>query len=113
MSDTLRVGESLSGDDRITSNDGRYHFGVLPDGNLAVGGPDGAEWDANIHDAEGARLDVQADGNLVLYRTDGSPRWASDTSGQGVYLTMQDDRNIVLYNGDGSVLWSPNSFVQQ
>ena len=63
----MRVGESLSGDARITSNNGQYHFGVLPDGNVAVGGPDGAEWDLGIHDAEGARLDVQADGNLVLY----------------------------------------------
>ncbi len=110
MGDTLKVGESLSGDERITSANGKYTFGVLSDGNLAVGGQDGAEWDADIHDAPGARLDVQADGNLVLYRADGSPRWASDTSGQGAYLTVQDDRNIVLYNGDGSVLWSPNSY---
>lgn len=112
MADTLRVGESLSGDARITSANGQYSFGVLPDGNLAVGGPDGAEWDADIHDAANSRLDVQADGNLVLYREDGSPRWASDTSGQDAYLVMQDDRNIVLYGGDGGVLWSPNSFNQ-
>ena len=110
MSDTLRVGESLSGDARITSNNGQYHFGVLPDGNLAVGGPDGAEWDAGIHDAEGARLDVQADGNLVLYKTDGGVAWASNTSGQDAYVKIQDDRNVVLYNGDGAVLWSPNSY---
>src|SRR4026209_731432 len=87
MSDTLRVGESLSGDARITSNNGQYHFGVLPDGNVAVGGPDGAEWDLGVHDAEGARLDMQADGNLVLYRPDGSPRWGSDTSAQNAQLT--------------------------
>ena len=110
MADTLKVGESLSGDERITSADGKYNFGVMSDGNLVVGGPDGAEWDADIHDAAGARLDVQADGNLVLYRADGSPRWASDTSGQDARLVIQDDRNIVLYAGDGAVLWSPNSY---
>lgn len=111
MSDTLQVGGSLSGDERITSANGEFTFGVLPDGNLAVGAAQGAVWDADIHDAPGARLDVQADGNLVLYRADGSPRWASNTSGQNAYLKIQDDRNVVLYNGDGAVLWSPNSYV--
>jgi hypothetical protein len=110
MSDTLHVGESLSGDARITSANGEFTFGVLPDGNLAVGAAHGAVWDADIHDAPGARLDVQADGNLVLYSTDGKARWASNTSGQNAHLTVQDDRNVVLYNGDGAVLWSPNSF---
>jgi len=112
MSDTLSVGGSLSGDERITSANGEYSFGGLPDGNLAVGDRSGAVWDADIHDAPGARLDVQADGNLVLYKTDGSPRWASNTSGQDARLTIQDDRNVVLYNGDGTVLWSPNSYVE-
>jgi hypothetical protein len=112
MGDTIQAPGSLSGDQRIDSANGQYHFGVLPDGNLAVGGPDGAEWDADIHDAPGSRLDVQEDGNLVLYRPDGSVRWASNTSGQNARLVMQDDRNIVLYNGDGAVLWSPNSYNQ-
>ncbi len=112
MSDTLAVGGSLSGDERISSPNGEYHFGVLPDGNLAVGGPNGAEWDADIHDAPGSRLDVQADGNLVLYKADGGVRWASNTSGQNARLVMQDDRNVVLYNGDNAVLWSPNSYVK-
>lgn len=110
MSDTIQSPGSLSGDQRIDSANSQYHFGVLPDGNLAVGGPAGAEWDADIHDAPGARLDVQADGNLVLYKADGGVRWASNTSGVNVKLVMQDDRNIVLYNGDGAVLWSPNSY---
>jgi hypothetical protein len=111
MSDTLQSPGSLAGDQRITSASGQYTFGVLPDGNLAVGGPNGAEWDADIHDAPGARLDVQADGNLVLYKADGGVRWASDTSGVNARLVVQDDRNVVLYNGDGTVLWSPNSYV--
>lgn len=110
MSDTLHVNQSLEGDQRITSSNGEFTFGVLPDGNLAVGAAHGAVWDADIHDAPGARLDVQADGNLVLYKTDGSPRWASNTSGQNAYLKIQDDRNVVLYNGDNTSLWSPNSF---
>lgn len=110
MSDTVNVGGSLSGDERITSPNGQYTFGVLPDGNLAVGGAEGAQWDADIHDAPGARLDVQADGNLVLYKADGGVRWASNTSGQNARLVIQDDRNVVLYNGDNSVLWSPNSY---
>ena len=112
MSDTVQVGGSLSGDERIASANGQYTFGVMTDGNLAIGGPDGAEWDANIHDAPGARLDVQADGNLVLYKADNSVAWASNTSGQDAKLVMQDDRNVVLYNGDGAVLWSPNSYNQ-
>lgn len=112
MSDTVQAGGSLSGDERITSPNGQYSFGVMADGNLAVGGPDGAEWDANIHDAPGAHLDLQADGNLVLYKADNSVAWASNTSGQNAKLVMQDDRNIVLYNGDGAVLWSPNSYNQ-
>lgn len=110
MSDTIQSPGSLSGDERITSPSGGYTFGVLPDGNLAVGGPEGAEWDADIHDAPGARLDVQADGNLVLYKGDGDVRWASNTSGQNARLVIQDDRNVVLYNGDNAVLWSPNSY---
>ena len=112
MSDTLAVNQSLSGDERITSPNGRFHFGVLPDGNIAVGDEAGAKWDQGIHDAPGARLDMQADGNLVLYKTDGGVAWASNTSGQNAYVKMQDDRNVVLYNGDGAVLWSPNSFEQ-
>ena len=110
MSDTVQVGGSLSGDERITSANGEYTFGVLPDGNMAVGGTNGAEWDADIHDAPGSRLDVQADGNLVLYKADGGVRWASNTSGANAYLKIQDDRNVVFYNGDGAVLWSPNSY---
>lgn len=110
MSDTLAVGASLSGDARITSTNGKFTFGVLSDGNVAVGHAAGAAWDLDIHDAPGARLDMQADGNLVLYSTDGKPRWASNTSGQNAYVKIQDDRNVVLYNGDGKVLWSPNSF---
>jgi hypothetical protein len=110
MSDTLRVGESLSGDARLTSDDGRFTFGVLPDGNVAVGAAQGVAWDLGIHDSEGARLDMQADGNLVLYTSDGSPRWASGTSGRDAYVTIQNDRNVVLYNGDGAVLWSPNCY---
>ena len=112
MSDTLNVGQSLQGDERITSGNGEFTFGVLPDGNLAVGDKHGAVWDAGIHDAPGARLDVQADGNLVLYKTDGGVAWASNTSGQNAYVKIQDDRNVVLYNGDGAVLWSPNSYEQ-
>ncbi len=110
MSDTLPVGQSLSGDARITSANGRFSLGVLSDGNVAVGDEQGVAWDLDVHDAEGARLDMQADGNLVLYKTDGSPRWASSTSGQNAYLKIQDDRNVVLYNGDGAVLWSPNCY---
>ncbi|SHK19177.1 D-mannose binding lectin [Pseudonocardia thermophila] len=112
MGDTIHAPGSLSGDQRITSQNGKYTFGVLPDGNLAVGGAHGAEWDLGIHDAPGARLDVQEDGNLVLYKPDGSVRWASNTSGQNARLVIQDDRNVVLYNGDGAVLWSPNCYVQ-
>ena len=112
MSDTLAVGGSLSGDARISSTNGRFHFGVLSDGNVAVGDQNGAAWDLGVHDAAGARLDMQADGNLVLYTTDGKPRWASNTSGQNAYVKIQDDRNVVLYNGDGAVLWSPNCYEQ-
>lgn len=111
MSDTVSAGGSLSGDTRITSADGQYSFGVMADGNMAVGGPNGAEWDASIHAAPGARLDVQADDNLVLYQADGGVRWAANTIGQNARLVMQDDRNIVLYNGDDTVLWSPNSYT--
>jgi hypothetical protein len=110
MSDTLGVNQSLSSDERITSANGRFHFGVLSDGNVAVGDENGAVWDLGVHDAPGARLDMQADGNLVLYKTDGGVAWASNTSGQNAYVKMQDDRNVVLYNGDGAVLWSPNSY---
>lgn len=111
MSDTLAVGASLSGDARITSANGEFTFGVLPDGNVAVGAQQGAVWDLDVHDAPGARLDMQADGNLVLYSTDGKPRWASNTSGHNAYVKIQDDRNVVLYDGDGKALWSPNSFA--
>jgi len=110
MSDTLAVGASLSGESRITSANGRFTFGVLSDGNVAVGAEQGAVWDLGIHDAPGARLDMQADGNLVLYKADGGVAWASNTSGQNAYVKIQDDRNVVLYNGDGAVLWSPNSY---
>ena len=71
MSDTLAVNQSLSSDERITSANGRFTFGVLSDGNVAVGAEHGSVWDLDIHDAPGARLDMQADGNLVLYKTDG------------------------------------------
>jgi hypothetical protein len=112
MSDTLAVNQSLSSDERITSANGRFTFGVLSDGNVAVGAEHGSVWDLDIHDAPGARLDMQADGNLVLYKTDGGVAWASNTSGQNAYVKIQDDRNVVLYNGDGAVLWSPNSYEQ-
>ena len=102
----LDPGESLSGDQRLQSPDGRYRAVAQSDGNLVVYGPGGRVLWASATWAPGARLVLQTDGNLVLYATSGRPIWDSRTWGQPQErLVMQDNGDLVLWAGTRP-LWS-------
>ena len=103
-SDRLAVGESLSRDQFIVSQNGSYRLVMQGDGNLVEYGPSGALW-ATYTNPGSSRLVNQGDGNLVVYPDSGGVAWASNTSGGGATLIVQNDGNVVLY-GSGGPTWS-------
>lgn len=101
---TLRVGQVLSANSRITSPDGNYRLEMQGDGNLVLYSPNRVTWHAGTFNQPADRLILQADGNLVLYDAQGKYYWATMTD-SGSYLTLQNDGNLVLYRADGYPLW--------
>ena len=101
---TLRVGQVLPANSRLTSPNGNYRLEMQGDGNLVLYSPTRATWHVGTFNKPTDRLLLQADGNLVLYDAQGKYYWATMTDA-GAYLTLQNDGNLVLYRADGYPLW--------
>lgn len=102
---TVRNGESLKTNDKITSTNSKYYLTLQSDGNVVLYKGEKALW-ATMTNGKGANsIYVQKDGNFVAYRSDDRAVWASGTNGKGgrdTFLIMQDDGNLVLYKRLGS-----------
>lgn len=102
---TVRNGESLKTNDKITSTNSKYYLTLQSDGNVVLYKGEKALW-ATMTNGKGANsIYVQKDGNFVAYRSDDRAVWASGTNGRGgreTFLIMQDDGNLVLYKRLGS-----------
>jgi len=111
---TLDGPARLSGDDVLSSPDGRHTLLVVPGEGVRLLGPDGsARWAPEVAvsrsgtapDASVA-LELRADGNLVAVDEDGDAVWRSRTAGRGpVTLALQDDGDLVLLDAAGAPVW--------
>jgi len=116
--DTLHGGASLSVDQALQSNNGRYRLLMQGDGNLVLyeGQPSvaSAVWATNTvalpDEDRPVRADMQQDGNFVLYSLTNKPVWATGTDGHpGSRLVVQDDRRLVIYDARDQPLWASAS----
>lgn len=100
---------TVTGNQIITSPNGKFTVKMQTDGNLVVYNATGtATWNSGTASNPGAKLSIQDDGNVVIYNTEGTAKWSSGTGGQATSTTlkMQDDGNLVLYTSGGIPLWS-------
>jgi surface antigen len=107
--DHLGIGQSMSANRYLTSNDGRYVLLMQNDGNLVEYGPGLVPlWWSSTAGMGGAYVVMQADGNFVMYKSDGvTPVWATWTDGlNGSYVAVQNDGNLVAYQSNGvTAVW--------
>ena len=117
----LNAGQFLSANEFLTSDSGRFRFGLYPDGNFALDEvfPHLQNlWQANTHPGSTALLAMQPDGNLILFSS-GPPFlqqnevFVSSTNGNpGAYLAIQDDGNGVIYTANHVSIWSTGTQEQ-
>ncbi|MFT3715192.1 MAG: LysM peptidoglycan-binding domain-containing protein [Gordonia sp. (in: high G+C Gram-positive bacteria)] len=105
MSDTLNVGDSLSADQSLTSNNGKYTLTLQKDGNLVLNDGGKPVWASQTNGKKVERAVMQDDGNFVLYTGKNEGVWSTKTSGQNAKLVVQDDRNVVVVI-DGQNAWA-------
>jgi hypothetical protein len=104
-SNTLRVGNAISGRSELHSPNGHFRLVAQGDGNLVLYAGTKALWATGTR-GRSATLQLNPDGNLVLY-TDHRPAWTASTVGSGAtYLTLADTGGLGLYASQGLV-WSP------
>jgi len=122
---TLTGPARLTGDDVLSSPDGRHLLLVVPGEGVQLQGPDGVvRWapdpattpapdpattqapDPQEREPSVA-LELRADGNLVAVDEGGDAVWRSRTAGRGpVTLALQDDGVLVLLDEAGAPVWS-------
>ena len=109
--DTLNLGESLTLNQYLQSNNGSYRFHLQGDGNLVLRNAAATSlWSASTQGKGGVNLRMQGDGNLVLSNSAGQAVWASATNGKGASrATLQDDGNFVLYTASNVFVWHTNT----
>jgi len=132
---TLKAGESLKGDEFLTSENGNYVFQAHAHDALycsygakngkrftfipaySTGGISGnAKRGANMS-IKSDKLVMQTDGNLVAYDKDNKALWSSkthpffdpkfkDPKNKPVKLVLENDGSANLYNATGAIMWS-------
>ncbi|XP_039017069.1 G-type lectin S-receptor-like serine/threonine-protein kinase At2g19130 [Hibiscus syriacus] len=107
----MHPGQSLSGNQTLTSSNGRFELGFFKPGNSTghyVGiwytlSVDVVVWvanrDAPLYDPFGSRLELTETGRLVLYNQSEIPVWSSsNTVYDSVVAVLEDTGNLVLRN---------------
>ncbi|GIG56352.1 putative mannose-specific lectin precursor [Longispora fulva] len=107
--DTLKSGDSLGVEQKLTSNNGKHALRLQGDGNLVLYTDADVAWSSGTEGKNAVRAELQGDGNFVLYTSDNTAVWATGTSGSDTTLTLRNDRELVLSGGDGTVLWTSNT----
>ena len=119
-SNTLKAGESLVKEQRLTSANGAYYLRIQQDdGNLCIykTADNGFVWGSMVNGFSGATMIMQTDGNLVVYDASNVDKWSSkthpffdskfnDTANSPVKVVLEDTGALVLYNAAGSAMWS-------
>ena len=111
FTDTLNIGETLTGKGGLTSRQGTYSLVVQNDGYVVLYkiGIQSIWMSPTANQGHGSpyKLKLQPDGDLVFFRNGNTPIWNTKTTGKGGHhLTIQDDGDLVLYNESGTQLWS-------
>ena len=107
----LYPGQSLTLNQSLTSENGRYVLAMQADGNLVLyRTSDGqALWWSDTHGHAVSQAVMQYDGNFVIYGYY-DPLWASHTDGRpGAYLALQNDGNAVIYQPNVPV-WASDTY---
>jgi hypothetical protein len=105
----MRVGQTLSRRQTLTSPSGEFILVYQDDGNLVLYryDQDRAVWATNTHHTSVGECVLQEDGNLVVYNGEGHAVWASGTNGRPVtLLAMHDDGVLTLQDAAGDKIWS-------
>jgi hypothetical protein len=118
MPDTIRSGETLGQDQKLSSNNNGYHIIMQSDDNFVLYNslhmvPKNAIWSSQTCNKSPFvgpyRVAMQNDGNLVVYDTYNRAVWASNTQHKGSpphCLVMQDDGNLVIYDANNHATWA-------
>ncbi|HRP89407.1 MAG TPA: hypothetical protein PKX92_05165 [Edaphocola sp.] len=118
----LKAGQTLSGNQRLTSDNGKFILRMQEDdGHLCVykfeNGKQGAfVWGNGVHGFKNSKLILQKDGNLVVYQGD-EAKWSSKThpffnskfsnaSLKPEALVLGNDGRLYLHSASGNVVWS-------
>jgi Protein of unknown function (DUF4241) len=105
----MRVGQTLSRRQTLTSHSGEFILAYQDDGNLVLYpyDQDRAVWASNTHFTSVGECVLQEDGNLVVYDREGRAVWASGTNGSpAIRLTVRDGGFLTLESAAGEILWS-------
>ena len=103
---SLSADQSLTANQRLVSDDGRYQLIMQSDGNLVLYSPYRALWWTGTNGRGATRAVMQHDGNLVLYDAQSRAVWYTRTDGNSnAGLALQSDGNLVVYNPQGRPLW--------
>ena len=105
----MRVGQTLSRRQTLTSHSGGFILAYQDDGNLVLYpyDQDRAVWASNTQFTSVGECVMQEDGNLVLYDREGRAVWASGTNGgPAIRLTVRDGGFLTLESATGEIVWS-------
>jgi len=107
----LYPGQSLTLNQSLTSENGRYVLAMQADGNLVLYRTSDwqALWASDTYGSAVSQAVMQYDGNFVIYGYY-DPLWASHTDGRpGAYLALQNDGNAVIYQPNVPV-WASDTY---
>lgn len=107
LGSTVVPGTSLRPGVRVTSPDGRYAFGLLGDGNVALTKGYALVRTARTTGALDATLTLTGDGELILFDEADTSLWSSNTAGLGgTALVLGNDGVLRLVDGEGEDVWT-------
>ena len=107
MSNTLRMGQSLTPGQKLTSNNGTYTMTLQTDGNFVLYKGTTALWSSDTQGKASAKVTMQDGGDLQVLDASGNVLWHSDTPGEpGGFLILQEDGNAVIYRNP---IWATNT----
>jgi Protein of unknown function (DUF4241) len=112
----MRVGQTLSRRQTLTSHSGEFILAYQDDGNLVLYpyDQDRAVWASNTQFTSVGECVLQEDGNLVIYDREGRAVWASGTNGSpAIRLTVRDGGFLTLESATGEILWSTGRMLSR
>jgi murein DD-endopeptidase MepM/ murein hydrolase activator NlpD len=107
LGSTIVPGTSLRPGVQVTSPDGRYAFGILGDGNVALTKGHDLVRTSRTTGALDGTLVFTGDGELLLLDDTDTSLWSSRSAGLGgTALRLGNDGVLRLLNGEGEAVWS-------